>query len=137
MALTADEIMKLKEIEDKHAGNIRLAVALAYEEGLLTGALRTAQRLGAELQAGQRGANMGSGDDAEDENSIGPLTEIDKRNLIAMGLDPSKTYIHKNSRLTITGYKPSRWKYPISITNQNGRKLKCAAGFLKNQCRIV
>ncbi len=136
MNLQLEEQLKLTEIINASSGDIRKAVLAAYEEGMLMGAMRAAQRLG---QTSVQAPNTGAGDDNGDEadaDDAGSLSESDKRAMVALGLDVSKTYIHRNSRLTITGYKPSRWKYPISVQTQNGRKLKCSANFLK-ACRIV
>ncbi len=77
-------------------------------------------------------------DDDEDDDAgpKGPMSQHDKAWFRAQGIDPDKKYLHKNSTLTIVAYKPSRWKYPGSVVNQNGRGLKCGIGLLK-QCRVV
>jgi hypothetical protein len=132
MSLTTEELIRIDGFILAAGGDARKACFLAFEDGKLSGALQAAQRLGQESMNKQASGGDGEDDGADD----GPLSESDKRALSSLGLDVNKTYIHKNSRLKISGYKPSRWKYPISVQNQNGRKLKCSATFLKG-CRIV
>jgi hypothetical protein len=134
MNLQLEEQLKLTEIVTKSGGDIQKAVLAAYEEGLLKGARGVVGRLAQGLQ--QPAAGQGSGDDDEDDNGpTTPLTPSDKAWFRAQGIDPDKKYRYKNSMLTIVAYKPSRWKYPVSITNQNGRRLKCSISFLK-QCKV-
>jgi hypothetical protein len=63
-------------------------------------------------------------DDAEDEGAITPMTAYDIAALKQRGIDPNKKFRIKNSLFTVTGWKPSRPKFPISGVNQNGRRFK-------------
>lgn len=132
MQLTPEEHEKLVNIVKTHGTDIQTAVLKAYEEGILAGALRVGIELGkTQTSQGQQGG--GDGDDEVDN----PLTVADRTALRSFGIDPDRQYRHKNSVFTITGYKPSRWKYPVSITNQNGRKLKTTPSFITGSCRPV
>jgi hypothetical protein len=96
-------------------GDMRKAVELAFEAGLLEGAMRAARSIAA--------ASQQQGNDQDDDRDT-PLTSSDRAALQRLGVDPDKKFRIRNSLFTITGYKASRWKYPISAQTQNGTKYK-------------
>ncbi len=127
--LTEDQELKLMELSVKFHNNLEGGLRAAFEEGLLAGAMRAAQTLGQQ---------QNSGDDEDDDRApVKPMSVADRNAIRGLGLDPDRKYKHKNSTLTIVGFKESRWKFPISVTNQNGRRLKTSAAFLLQSCRMV
>lgn len=52
------------------------------------------------------------------------LSPHDAAQLTALGINPTKSFRIRNSTFTITAFNPSRWKYPVSAKNQNGRGFK-------------
>ncbi len=122
MNLQLEEQLKLTDIVKASGGDIQKAVLAAYEEGILVGGLRVAQRLGAAaVQATTPPSGSGDGDDDAPDS---PLTASDRINLKSLGINPDQCFRQKNSAFKIVGYKPSRWKYPISTINRNGRRHK-------------
>ena len=136
MSLTAEELIRIDGFILTAGGDARKAAMLAFEDGKISGALQAAQRLGANLLAAQNPVQPTGGDDGDEDAPDSPLTAFDRINLQRLGINPDQCFRQKNSAFKIVGYKPSRWKYPVSMVNQNGRKLKCAISFLK-QCRPV
>ncbi len=125
MELKLEEQIRLTEIVTSSAGDIQKAVLAAYEEGILTGGLRAAQRLGAEMLSAQGSASGSNTSGDEDEGAPdSPLTPADRANLTRLGINPDLKFRQKNSTFQVVGYKPSRYKYPISTINQNGRRHK-------------
>lgn len=132
MNLTPEEQTNLAAIEKLHNGDIKATIIRAYEDGLLMGAMRAAQRLVSQELLNKQAPNTGGGGDGdEDDDNDTPLTASDRMSLQRLGIDPDKKFRLKNSTFTITGYKPSRWKYPVSAQNQNGRRFKFTADGVK------
>lgn len=52
------------------------------------------------------------------------LSARDAADLRALGIDPDKKFRIRSSVFTIVGYKPSRWKFPVSAVTQNGTRYK-------------
>ena len=52
------------------------------------------------------------------------LSTADSHTLLALGINPAKKFMLRNSQFTIVGYKPSRWKFPVSAQTQNGARYK-------------
>jgi hypothetical protein len=134
MNLSTEEQIKLTEIVKNSGGDIQKAVVMAYEEGILIGALRAAQRIGANLV--QQQGSTGGGGGGDDDEADSPLTASDRAALKSLGIDPDVKFRQKNSTFTITGYKASRWKYPVSAVNQNGRRFKWPVDAVKNLQRM-
>jgi hypothetical protein len=73
---------------------------------------------------------QGAGAD-EDDDATGSLTASDKAMLQRLGIDVNKKFRQRNSLFTIVGYKPSRWKFPISVVTQNGSRYKMTVDSVK------
>ncbi len=115
MNLDSEDKETLARIAAANPGNLEKALEQAYEAGVVRGALRTARNI----------ANKGSVDaNDHDEEDTGSLTTADILQLKNLHIDPSKKMYQRNSQFTIVGYKPSRWKYPISVITQNGSRYK-------------
>jgi hypothetical protein len=69
-------------------------------------------------------SNNAGGDDEDDDASSGPMSLADAAALKRLGIDVSKKFRSGRTTFTVTGYKPNRWKYPVSCVNQNGRRFK-------------
>jgi len=123
MPLSTAEQERLKVLLHGSGGDAMKAMTSAYEEGLLAGALRVTQSLGAKLglQNPPVVPPQGNGDDDEQDS---PITASDRAQLSNLGIDPHKKFRVRNTTFTITGWKPSRWKYPVSAVTQNGRRYK-------------
>ncbi len=67
-------------------------------------------------------AESDSGDDAHPGTET--LSAADRTRIMALGIDPDKKFRIRNSVFTIVGYKPSRWKFPISACTQTGARYK-------------
>jgi hypothetical protein len=74
-------------------------------------------------------AAQGGGD--EDDDHSGTLTAADLTTLRQLGIDPTKKFRQRNSVFTVVGYKPSRWKFPISVETQNGSRYKMTVAMVK------
>lgn len=72
-------------------------------------------------------ASTQGGDDGDDDAPDSPLTASDRAALLRLGINPDKKFTSGRTTYTVTGYKPSRWKYPVSCVNQNGRRFKFRA----------
>lgn len=119
MQLTDQERINLVQIMSRADGDMQKAVEAAYEAGILEGAMRAARAIA--HQGGQQGNTSGSN---QDDDMDAPLSAGDRAALQRLGVDPDKKFRIRNSLFTITGYKPSRWKYPISAQTQNGTRYK-------------
>jgi len=73
---------------------------------------------------------QGAGGD-DDEDAVGSLTAIDRAQLTRLGIDVTKKFRQRNSVFTVVGYKPSRWKFPISVVTQNGSRYKMTVDSVK------
>lgn len=127
---------ELAGIAGRNATNIQAAILEAYEAGLLKGALNVAQRFAQQMATTPppNTSNNTGGD--EDDDGPGTMTSADVAWMRARGVDPTKKFRVKNSTFTITGIKLTRPKYPISATNQNGRRFKFPADAVRlYQCR--
>lgn len=67
-------------------------------------------------------AGAASTDPSDSEEAA--LSKMDVQYLQREGIDPNKSFRMRNSVFTITGYSPSRWKFPISAQTQNGTRYK-------------
>lgn len=121
MNFSQDEMALLATIAQKNATNIRGAIMEAYEAGMTEQVKRTSALITA-LSAQQATKPTDTGDD-EDDGPDG-VTDSDAAWLRAQGIDPNKKFRVKNSLFTITGVRRSRWKFPISASNQNGTRYK-------------
>ena len=121
MNFTEDNKDKMAAIAAKHATNIQAAIAAAFEEGILEGAIRAARAIGNKLAA--EGATQAS-NSAQDNDSGGPLSAADSAWLRAQGIDPTKKFRHRNAYFTITGVKQSRWKFPVTAVSVRGTSYK-------------
>lgn len=128
MILNATETQKLADIASKHSTNIQAAIMAAYEEGLLEGALRIAKMVANNAAAPTAPANSGNGDDNTPDAA---MTAHDKHALMNLGIDPGKKFRLRNTEYTITAYKPSRWKFPVSAVTQNGTRYKFSIATVK------
>ena len=72
---------------------------------------------------------QGGGDD--DDDVTGSLTASDLAALRSLGIDAAKKFRQKNSVFSVVGYKPSRWKFPISVVTQNGSRYKMTVDMVK------
>lgn len=115
MSLDIKDKETLARIAAANPGNLEKALEQAYEAGVIVGAFRVSQSIA------NRAAGEGNDPDEEDTSS---LTASDMLQLKNMGIDPLKKMYQRNSQFTIVGYKPSRWKYPISVITQNGSRYK-------------
>lgn len=71
----------------------------------------------------------GGGDD--DDDAVGTLSASDRVALTRLGVNPDKKFRQRNSLFTVVGYKPSRWKFPISVVTQNGSRYKMTLDMVK------
>jgi hypothetical protein len=76
-------------------------------------------------------AQGAGGDDDDDDDVTGSLTASDRAVLTRVGIDPNKKFRQRNSLFTIVGYKPSRWKFPISVVTQNNSRYKMTVDSVK------
>lgn len=67
----------------------------------------------------------------EDDDAVGTLTASDRAALTQLGIDVNKKFRQRNSIFTVVGYKPSRWKFPISVVTQNGSRYKMTVDSVK------
>ena len=74
-------------------------------------------------------AHTQGGDD--DDDDVGILTAGPCASLQQLGVDVNKKFRQRNSVFTIVGYKPSRWKFPISVVTQNGTRYKMTVDMVK------
>lgn len=125
MNFTEAEKISLASIAAKHPTSIQLAIAEAYEAGILEGALRAARAIGNKLVEQQNAAAQNNNDgDGDDDLANEGVSLADAAWLRSQGIDPGKKFRCKNSLFTITGVKRSRWKFPISAINTNGTRYK-------------
>lgn len=96
-------------------------IAASFEQGLLIGAMRAAQVIASGAVAAP--ATTGSEDDDKDT----ALSASDVAALKRLGIDPSKKWRQRNTVFTVCAYKPSRWKYPVSVVTQQGARYKMTA----------
>ena len=122
MEFTATESLKLSAIAAKHSTNMPAAIAAAYEEGILEGAMRAARAIG--LQQATAAPTAPTGGDGDDDEPLTSLTEAEKAAIRAHGIDPNKPFRSRTTMFTIVGWKPSRWKFPISAINARGTRYK-------------
>jgi len=73
---------------------------------------------------------QGAGGD-DDDSDTGTLGALDRAQLTRLGIDANKKFRQKNSIFTVVGYKPSRWKFPISVVTQNGSRYKMTVDMVK------
>ena len=71
------------------------------------------------------------GGDDEDDDADGSLSASDRTMLTRLGINPDKKFRQKNSVFTVVGYKPSRWKFPISVVTQNNSRYKMTVDMVK------
>lgn len=71
----------------------------------------------------------GAGD--EDDDTTSTLTASDHAALTRLGIDVNKKFRQRNTVFTVVGYKPSRWKFPISVVTQNGSRYKMTVDSVK------
>lgn len=133
--LSEDEKAKLGAICAKHSTNIQEAVLAAYEEGLITGAFRVTQRIATGKWPDLQQPAPATSTNDDDEDLTGTLTAYDRDVLTKLGINPTKTFRQRNSVFTIVGYKPSRWKFPISVQTQNGARYKMTVDQVKQMQR--
>jgi len=125
MQLALTEISMLDDLAQKHSGNPLAGLHAAYEAGILEGAIRVARAIG---NAAPAASVQGGNDDFEPAG----LSSSDAATLARLGIDPTKKFRIRNSVFTITAYKPSRWKFPISAKTQNGTGYKFTIAQLKS-----
>jgi len=96
-------------------------LAAAFEQGLLIGAMRAAQVIASGAVAGTTTTT------GEDDDDNAALSASDVAALKRLGIDPSKKWRQRNTVFTVCAYKPSRWKYPVSVVTQQGARYKMTA----------
>ncbi len=106
-------------------------IEAAYEQGILVGAMRAAQAIAAGTMTSGN-ATTTTADGGDDGSTDSPLSAADIASLKRLGIDPNKKFRQRNTIFTITGYRPSRWKFPISCTTQNGARYKFAVASVVN-----
>lgn len=107
----------------KEHGLTQAGMQAAFEQGIMIGAMRAAQAIASgAVTSGAATTTTGSGD--EDDGRDSPLSAADIAQLKRLGIDPAKKWRQRNSVFTVCGYKPSRWKFPISAVTQNGTRYK-------------
>ncbi len=74
---------------------------------------------------------QGAGGGDDDDDAVGSLSASDRVVLTRLGIDANKKFRQKNSLFTVVGYKPSRWKFPISVVTQNGSRYKMTVDMVK------
>lgn len=70
------------------------------------------------------------GGDEDDGPAV--LSVSDIAALKRLGIDPNKKMRQRNSVFTVTGYRPSRWKFPISVQTQQGARYKMTVAQVVN-----
>jgi hypothetical protein len=127
---TDNEKILLSSIVQANPTSITLAVSAAYEAGIAQGTANASVAFKALLATMPQSVTSAAPSDSNDDGP-GIITPADAAWLRAQGIDPNKKFRVKNSLFTITGVKRSRWKFPISASNQNGTCYKFPIAHIK------
>ena len=120
--MTPTDQLTLTNLFKEH-GLTQAGMQAAFEQGILVGTMRAAQAIASgAITSGAATTTTGSGD--EDDVGDTPLTPRDIAALKGMGIDPAKKWRQRNTVFSVRAYKPSRWKYPVSVITQTGARYK-------------
>lgn len=124
MALTPEQERLIDELYAQYSGNPRAGLVEAFVAGMLDGSARFAVQMAANMQQNKpnAGADADFLESEEADNTL--LSAADSEALIRLGIDPKKSFRQRNTVFTVCGYRPSRWKYPISVVTQTGARYK-------------